>query len=109
MTDVAGPLQPRGDGPQRFQPLPISFPPEVMNLVQTCECHPSQWEGWTSDGRVIYVRFRHGRLWIGLAPDYRHTTPAMLFVARYPGDNGDDGYLRYDTLQRLTEGIVDWP
>jgi hypothetical protein len=33
----------------------------------------------------------------------------MLFVARYPGDNGDDGYLRYDTLQRLTEGIVDWP
>ena len=73
MTDVAGPLHPRGDGPEGFQPVPISFPPEVMNLVQTCECHPSQWEGWTSDGGVIYVRFRHGRLWIGLAPDYRRT------------------------------------
>ena len=35
--------------------------------------------------------------------------PATLFVARYPGENGDDGYLRYETLQRLTEGIVDWP
>ena len=80
-----------------------------MNLVQTCECHPSQWEGWTSDGRVIYVRFRHRQLWIGLAADYRRTAPTTLFVARYPGEHGDDGYLRYETLQHLTEGIVDWP
>jgi hypothetical protein len=42
-------------------------------LVQTCQCHPSQWEGWTSNGSAIYVRFRHGRLWVGLAPDYRRT------------------------------------
>ena len=108
MTQLGGP-QSGNEEPQAFQPLPIAFPPEVMSLVQTCECHPSQWEGWTSDGRVIYVRFRHGSLWIGLAPDYRHTAPAMLFVARYPGENGDDGHLRYETLQRLTEGIVDWP
>ncbi len=52
---------------------------------------------------------RYGRLWIGLAPDYRHTAPTTFFVARYPGEDGDDGYLRYETLQRLTQGIVDWP
>jgi hypothetical protein len=45
-----------------FRPLSISFPPEVVSLVQTCQCHPSQWEGWTSNGRAIYGRFRHGRL-----------------------------------------------
>lgn len=87
----------------------IPFPPTVMSLVQTCKCHPSQWEGWTSDSNAIYVRFRHGRLWIGLAPDYRCTAPEMLFVARYPGDDGDDGYLCYETLQRLTQGVIDWP
>ena len=108
MTELGG-NQCRGAEPERFRPLPISFPPEVINLVQTCECHPSQWEGWTSDGRVIYVRFRHSQLWIGLAPDYRRTAPTTLFVARYAGERGDDGDLRYETLQHLTEGIVDWP
>ena len=80
-----------------------------MSLVQTCDRHPSQWEGWTSGGRVIYVRFRHGSFWIGLAPDYRRTAPTTFFVARYPGEDGDDGYLRYETLQRLTHGVIDWP
>jgi hypothetical protein len=108
MTRVVPELQP-GDQPEPLRPLSISFPHEVVKLVQTCQCHPSQWEGWTSDGCAIYVRFRHGRLWIGLAPDYRPAAPTMLFFARYPGDNGDDGNLRYETLRRLTEGIVDWP
>jgi hypothetical protein len=42
-------------------------------------------------------------------PDVWPAPPTMLFVARYPGEGGDDGYLRYETLQRLTEGVVDWP
>ena len=98
-----------GDLPEPFRSLSISFPLEVMSLVQTCERHPSQWEGWTSRGSVIYVRFRHRRLWIGLAPDYRRTALTTFFFARYPGEDGDDGYLRYETLQRLTQGIVAWP
>ena len=27
-----------------FRPLSISCPPEVVSLVQTCHCHPSQWK-----------------------------------------------------------------
>jgi hypothetical protein len=91
-----------------FRPLSISFRPEVVSLVQTSLQHPSQWEGWTSGGELIYVRFRHGRLWIGLAPD-RDVAPTMLFVARYPGEEGNSGFLRFETLTRLTEGVVDWP
>src|SRR5436190_1865618 len=68
-----------------FRPLDISFRPEVRNLVQTSLLHPSSWEGWTTGGAFIYVRFRHGRLWIGLAPD-RGIAPTMLFVARHPGE-----------------------
>lgn len=77
--------------------------------MQSCQCHPSQWEGWTSIGSIIFVRSRYGRLWIGLGPDDRRTAPTTLFVARFPGDGGDPGYLRYETLKRPTEGIVDWP
>jgi hypothetical protein len=33
----------------------------------------------------------------------------MLFVARYRGDEGDAGHNRYETMQRLTAGVVDWP
>lgn len=81
------------------------FSLEVVSLVQTCQCYPSQWEGWTSGGELIHVRFRHGRLWIGLAPD-RDVAPTMPFVARYPGDDGNSGFLR---LTRLTEAVVGWP
>ena len=91
------------------RPLSVPFPTQVTSLVQTCGCHPSQWEGWTSDGQAIYVRFRYGRLWIGLAPEYEPSAPTMLFVARYRGDEGDAGHLRYETLQRLTAGVVEWP
>src|SRR5438094_858727 len=84
MTDVMSQLQPSGDAPDVFRPLSIPFSPEVVSLVQTCQWHPSQWEGWTSHGKAIYVRFRHGQLWIGLAPDYCHTSPTMLFVAATP-------------------------
>jgi hypothetical protein len=91
-----------------FRPLSISCRPEVVSLVQTCQCHPSQCEGRTSGDGLIYVRFRYGRLWIWLAPDWG-VTPTTLFVARYPGEDGDDGFLRFETLTRLTEGVVDWP
>jgi hypothetical protein len=43
-----------------FRPLSISSRPEVVSLVQTCQCHPSQWEGWTSNCNAIYVHFGHG-------------------------------------------------
>jgi hypothetical protein len=33
----------------------------------------------------------------------------MLFVAHYRGEEGNDGFLRFETLTRLTEGVVDWP
>jgi hypothetical protein len=53
--------------------------------------------------------FRYGRLWIGLAPEYEPAAPTMLFVARYRGDQGDPGYLRYETLRRLTPASSSGP
>jgi len=108
MAQLMAQFPAREDLLKAFRPLSISCPPEVVSLVQTCHCHPSQWEGWTCGDGLIYVRFRYGRLWIGLAPDWG-VTPTTLFVARYLGEDGDDGFLRFETLTRLTEGVVDWP
>lgn len=38
----------------------------VIELRQTCLACPEQWEGTLDDGRVVYVRYRHGRLTLGL-------------------------------------------
>jgi len=51
----------------------------VLSVTQISDCNPTQWEGWTETDQLILVRFRYGRLWIGLTPDFK-TTPITLFV-----------------------------
>ncbi len=40
--------------------------PSIVALVQTSDAAPSQWEGQLSDGRWLYVRYRHAELSIGV-------------------------------------------
>lgn len=42
----------------------MSEPRKVVWLAQTCGGCPAQWEGQIEDGRVLYVRYRYGRLTI---------------------------------------------
>ena len=37
---------------------------EILDLKQTCESCPSQWEGQLTDTRAIYIRFRNRNLTI---------------------------------------------
>ena len=87
--------------------LDIALPVRVRKLFHESDCHPAQWVGRTADGDVIYVRYRHGRLWIGLAPDLLRTPPTTLLQTGY-GDYGD-GYLSFRSLRRRTRGVVEWP
>ncbi len=34
----------------------------TVSLAQTCDACPAQWEGRLTDGRALYVRYRHGWL-----------------------------------------------
>ena len=36
--------------------------PTIKHLEQTCFACPSQWEGETTDGKYIYIRYRWGYL-----------------------------------------------
>src|SRR6266849_2050052 len=88
----------------------VTLPVRVRSVTQTSCQQPSQWEGWTATDKLILVRFRHGQLWIGLTPDFM-TTPVMVLQARTHGDGDEDdnGYLAFETLRRITAGVVEWP
>ncbi|MFJ4094642.1 hypothetical protein ACIPYS_23910 [Kitasatospora sp. NPDC089913] len=32
----------------------------LARVVRTCSSHPSQWDAWTTGGRYLYFRYRHG-------------------------------------------------
>ena len=40
--------------------------PTIVDLIQTSERSPSQWEGALSNGMWLYVRYRHRELSIGV-------------------------------------------
>jgi hypothetical protein len=40
----------------------------LVELKQTCQMAPSQWEGRTSDDRPAYIRYRHGYLSVHIGP-----------------------------------------
>jgi hypothetical protein len=87
--------------------LDLRLPLRVRKLVHISDWHPAQWEGRTETGDFIYVRYRYGRLWIGVAPDYRRTPPTTVLETGY-GDPAD-GYLSFRSLRRRTKGVVEWP
>jgi hypothetical protein len=33
---------------------------KLVKLIRTCIASPSQWDGELDDGRLVYIRFRHG-------------------------------------------------
>jgi hypothetical protein len=87
--------------------LDIPLPVLVRKLVQLSNLHPAEWQGRSESGAYIFVRYRYGRLWIGVAPDYHRTPPTTVFQTGY-GDLGD-GYLSFRSLRRRTRGVVEWP
>lgn len=42
---------------------------QIINLKQTCSACPSQWEGELDNGNHIYIRYRYGKLFVGVGED----------------------------------------
>lgn len=73
----------------------------IARIVQTCEACPSQWEGYLTDGRAFYVRFRYGHLRMSVHPTYPLADDADVVVEEY--DEGDRwaGDMPYEQLRDL--------
>ena len=104
---VLNPNRPLSSSHQVCVNFSIPLPVRVRKLVHVSDLHPAQWQGRTESGDFIFVRYRYGQLWIGLAPDYHRTPPTTVLETGY-GDLGD-GYLSFLSLRRRTRGVVDWP
>jgi len=69
---------------------------KVTYLERTCTACPSQWEGTLEDGRMIYIRYRHGVLQISVSKEPTNDVMdavggEMVFVKDIAIEN--DGYM----------------
>jgi len=84
----------------------------VVALRNTSLACPSQWEGAFEDGRIIYARFRHGELSVGVGDDIeeavRNGMADQALYADYFGD-GLDGFMDFEELKVHLHGVLDFP
>lgn len=72
----------------------------ITKLIQTCTACPSQWSGETDKGEEVYIRYRHGYLYIEVNGE-------RIFERSY-GDKLD-GFMPYDELTTFALDRVEWP
>lgn len=70
--------------------------PTLKELQMTCSACPSQWEGYTTDGAFIYIRYRYGYLTVDLH-DYIGEC-----IFEWTSDDLWDGSMDTETMLRLT-------
>lgn len=105
-------VQRQAGGVLRIAPEQPEGRPKVVALKKTCTACPSQWEGRLEDGRVIYARYRHGALSVGIGDDideavHNGWTDEALY-ADYVGD-GFDGYMDFEELKANLHGLLEFP
>ena len=69
----------------------------VHKLIKTCGACPTQWEGETSDGDDVYIRYRWGYLSVRINNE-------EIFGVQL-SDNLD-GYLEYDELKKQINSFM---
>lgn len=77
----------------------------ITKLRKTCDSCPAQWEGETSDGQQVYIRYRWGYLSVKVDPDYAVGYRAEEVVSERLGDNLD-GSLSFAQLKKACKGKI---
>jgi hypothetical protein len=73
---------------------------------------PTLITGKTENGGTIYVRYRWGQLSVRLDP--RDPAPhggadGVWILERELDPDGIDGWISFESLREITDGIIDWP
>jgi hypothetical protein len=105
-------LRRHSGGVLRIAPGKPDGRPKVVALKKTCLACPSQWEGALEDGRVVYVRYRHGGLSVGVGDDIeeavRNGMSDQAPFADHVGD-GLDGFMDFEELKVHLHGLLEFP
>ena len=77
---------------------------QIRRIERTCSACPSQWEGEMVDGRSVYIRYRWGRLTVGIGNNIDEAIDSVVFDLDY----GDlfDGAMNLDEVLDLTGMIM---
>lgn len=77
----------------------------VERIEMTCSESPSQWSGFLTDGRPVYIRYR----WGGLSVNEGGTN-GVDGDRTYYVDHGHeyDGRMSTEDMMTLTGGVLDW-
>lgn len=75
---------------------------KIKSFIQTCGACPSQWEGETTEGGSIYIRFRFGCFSVDLDGFQIYYT--VIGNDAY----GGDGVMDTEKMQQITAHILDW-
>lgn len=84
------------------------------NFRVTCSACPAQWEGTADDGRIIYVRFRHGSFTAGIGKTLDDAVGASYIKFTTKGElicavNTDgDGNMTTAEMEDLLKGKVEF-
>lgn len=73
---------------------------KVVELRQTCYACPSSWEGLSSNGDEIYLRYRHGT--------FRLDINGVTAFSRAVGDSLD-GVLSLEEAVEVTKDYLEFP
>lgn len=71
----------------------------ITEIEQTCSACPSQWEGKTSSGEYVYIRYRWGEGRI----EVNYET-----VFEWSGPDGMGGFISLQEISMLAVGRVDF-
>ena len=75
-----------------------------------CAC-PTLIVGTTDQGETVYARYRWGHLSVRIDPreDPRHDGADGEWIFSEQIGNEFDGFLAYQKLCELTNGLIEWP
>lgn len=68
----------------------MSHPLLIVELKETCNRSPTQWEGVLDDSRPIYIRYRWGRLEVNIGPPGGDVNSAIDTVPWFKRQLGHD-------------------
>lgn len=82
----------------------MAKPLTITSLTRTCLAVPSQWEGETSDGAAVYLRYRGGVFRLHVGPGvWEALDREPVFV--WESDDDMDGWMTDDQLRAI---LPDW-
>lgn len=83
----------------------------MVALKKTSLACPSQWEGELEDGRMLYARYRHGEMSVGVGNDIEEAVRnGMSDQALHTSHIGDwlDGFMNFDELKFHLHGLLEF-